>query len=137
MTERSRQTHELMQGLAEPALPAALWERVEAGRKLKMQRRKLGLGVVMLALLALFSAPLLAPMLGGMGGVAPIAPQVVHEPLRSEQDVDAELRALDHALQAAYDRGASDAEVAPMWEARNALLSHPPSRQDHAKTDQT
>ena len=37
--------------------------------------------------------------------------------------VAAQVRALDHALQVAYDRGASDSEVAPLWEARQALLA--------------
>src|SRR5690606_2956841 len=50
----------------------------------------------------------------------------VQEPARAVAD-DIELReqlhALDRALQAAYDRGASDAEVEPMWEARDALLA--------------
>ena len=36
------------------------------------------------------------------------------------------------ALQAAYDRGASDNEVAPMWEARHALLAGTASARGHA-----
>lgn len=40
-------------------------------------------------------------------------------PIESE----AELRAIETALQAAYDRGGADAEIAPLWQARNDLLS--------------
>lgn len=32
-----------------------------------------------------------------------------------------ELRAIDRALQAAYERGAADAEIAPLWSRRDAL----------------
>ena len=136
MTEPSRQPHRYMRDLPEPALPDTVWQRVEAGRRLRMQRRKFGLGAVATALLAALSTPLFMGMLGG-GDPLPVAHRVAHEPLRSEQDLQAELRALDHALQVAYERGASDAEVAPMWVARNALLSRPHSRQSRSKNDQT
>lgn len=136
MTEPSRQARQHMRDLPEPALPDTVWQRVEAGRRLRMQQRKFGLVGVAMALLAALSTPVFMGMLGG-GDPLPVAHRVVHEPSRSEQDLEAELRALDHALQVAYERGASDAEVAPMWVARNALLSHPHSRQTRAKNDQT
>ena len=59
------------------------------------------------------------------------------QPVRSEQDVSAELRAIDRALQAAYDRGASDAEIAPMWVARNLLLADSTPRLAKPKTNRT
>ena len=39
----------------------------------------------------------------------------------AEQRVELELRALDRELQAAYDRGASDRELARLWAHRSAL----------------
>ncbi|MDR6839967.1 hypothetical protein [Pseudoxanthomonas sacheonensis] len=116
MIEPSTQLRERLHALPEIALPDTLWQRVEAGRKRKIRRRKLGGGVAALMLAVAMAAPLLAPILTG-----------THS-MRSEQgivqhDVDAELRALDQALQAAYDRGASDAEIAPMWVTRDALLA--------------
>lgn len=39
----------------------------------------------------------------------------------TEQRVELELRAVDRELQAAYDRGASDRELARLWAHRSAL----------------
>jgi hypothetical protein len=67
------------------------------------------------------ATPLLGPMF--VGADRTLGEPVAAQPAaRGKHDVQAELRALDHALQAAYDRGASDAEIAPMWVARDALL---------------
>ena len=115
------QVHEQLHALPEVPLPDALWRRVDAKRRQKLQRRKLGTGIAALALAAVMAAPLLIPMFAGADR-APNERIAAHLPMRGERDAQAELRALDHALQAAYDRGASDAEIAPMWVARDALL---------------
>lgn len=113
--------HEQLRDLPEIPLPDGLWKRVDAKRRQKLQRRKLSAGIAALALAAVMATPLLTPMFGGADRVS--GEQIAaHSSLRGEHDVRAELRALDHALQAAYDRGASDAEIAPMWVARDALL---------------
>ena len=116
------QVHEQLHALPEVPLPDALWRRVDAKRRQKLRRRKLGVGIAALALAAVMSAPLLIPMFAAADR-APNERIAAHLPMRGERDVQAELRALDHALQAAYDRGASDAEIAPMWVARDALLA--------------
>lgn len=121
MTEPTR-VHEQLHALPEIPLPDALWRRVDAKRRQKLRRRKLGVGIVALALATAMATPLLIPMFAGADR-APNERIAVHPPMRVEHDVQAELRALDHALQAAYDRGASDAEIAPMWVARDALLA--------------
>lgn len=121
MTEPTR-VHEQLHALPEIPLPDALWRRVDAKRRQKLRRRKLGVGIVALALATAMATPLLIPMFAGADR-APNERIAVHPPMRAEHDVQAELRALDHALQAAYDRGASDAEIAPMWVARDALLA--------------
>ncbi len=113
--------HEQLRDLPEIPLPDGLWQRVDAKRRQKLQRRKLSAGIAALALAAVMATPLLTPMFAGADRVS--GEQIAaHSSLRGEHDVQAELRALDHALQAAYDRGASDAEIAPMWVARDALL---------------
>lgn len=120
MIEPTR-VREQLHALPEIPLPDALWRRVDAKRRQKLRRRKLGVGIATLALAAVMATPLLIPMFVGADR-APNERIAAHLPIRGERDVQAELRALDHALQAAYDRGASDAEIAPMWVARDALL---------------
>lgn len=123
MIEPSTELRQRLRALPEIALPDTLWPRVEAGRRRKIRRRKLGGGIAALALLAVLAAPVLSPMLTGtqttQGGERGIAQQSAD----GGQDLQAELRALDQALQTAYDRGASDAEIAPMWVARDALFT--------------
>ena len=122
MTEPCTQLRQELHALAEIPLPEALWQRVEAGRRQKMRRRKLGAGIASLALVAVMATPLLVPLLtdadAGRG-----KPLVADQPANGQRDIQADLHVLDQALQAAYDRGASDAEVAPMWVAREALLA--------------
>jgi hypothetical protein len=118
MIEPTR-VHEQLHALPEIPLPDALWRRVDAKRRQKLQRRKLGAGIAALALVAVIAAPLLAPMFAGADRTP--GEQIAARPA-VQHNAQAELRALDRALQAAYDRGASDAEIAPMWVARDALL---------------
>lgn len=114
MIEPSTELRERLHALPEIALPDTLWQRVEVGRKRKIRRRKLGGGIAALMLAVAMMVPLLAPigtpLMQGEQGIV-------------QHDVQAELRALDQALQAAYNRGASDAEIAPMWVARDALVA--------------
>ncbi len=128
MIELSTELRERLNALPEIALPDRLWRRVEAGRKRKIRRRKLGGGIAALMLVGVMAAPLLSPMLTGtqatQGDEQGIAQQSTDGgQANSGQDPQAELRALDQALQAAYDRGASDAEIAPMWVTRDALFA--------------
>lgn len=132
MTEPSTRVQDELHSLPEIPLPDALWQRVEAGRRRKMRRRKTLAGVASLALVAVMAVPLLVPMLvDARRDEAPIA----HQPADGQHDIQADLHALDQALQAAYDRGASDAEVAPMWVAREALLAGIPSTRAASRRD--
>ena len=136
MTEPSTRMREKLQALPEIPLPEALWQHVDSGRRQKLRRRKLGTGIATLALVAVMATPLLAPLFTGTDA-ALNEPLAASEPVRSEQDIHAELRAIDHALQAAYDRGASDAEIAPMWVARNTLLTDSRPRSTKPRTNRT
>lgn len=122
MTEPSLPLREELHALPEIPLSDALWQRVEAGRRQKMRRRKIGAGIATLALAALVATPLLAPLFTDVDAVQG-EPLVAYQPANGQRDIQADLHVLDQALQAAYDRGASDAEIAPMWVAREALLA--------------
>ena len=119
--------------LPEFAPDAALWPRIVAAREAQLRRRWLGGGGLAALAAAVFAAVLLVPH-------APLAPVGVDavaageresrvlegEWLRVAPDArplpSARLRAIDAALQAAYDRGAPEVEVAPLWQRRNEAL---------------
>lgn len=126
MTEPADELRKRLNALPGIPLPDSLWQRVEAGRRQKIRRRKLGGGIATLAIAAVMAVPLLTPMFTdapAVQGVRGIAQEPTGGgPADGRSDTRAELRALDQALQAAYDRGASDAEIAPMWVTRETLL---------------
>ena len=114
--------------------PPQLWERIEQahGRRLR-QRRIVRWGGAMAACLALAAVLALAPL-----GHAPQPDPLVHVEQRSHEleqiyaglappstplESEMELRAVELALQQAYDRGAAAAELLPLWQQRNELLS--------------
>lgn len=108
--------HRLLESMPEPPPPDTLWPRLREQRRRQVRRRRLAGGLASTALVAVllvagWPQPPAAP---GTGGAAPAVARI---------DRDEQVRALDHALQAAYDRGASDQEVAPLWDARAALLA--------------
>jgi hypothetical protein len=134
MTEPSIPVRQELHDLPEVPLPDALWLRVDGGRRQKMRQRKLFAGIASLALVAVMATPLLGQLLAD-ADAGRSEPFAAYQPADGKRDIQADLHALDQALQAAYDRGASDAEVAPMWVAREALLAgiqstHAASRRD-------
>ena len=122
MVGHSTRVREQLDALPDIPLPDTLWQRVEARRMHKVRRWKWGMGGATLVLVALMATPLLTPVFTGTG-MERGRSAVALKPTPALRDIQAEVRALDHALQAAYDRGASDAEIAPMWVARHALLA--------------
>lgn len=122
MAGNSTRVREQLDALPDIPLPDTLWQRVEARRMHKVRRWKWGMGGATLVLAALMATPLLAPLFTG-SGMEQDKSAVALKPTPALRDIQAEVRALDHALQTAYDRGASDAEIAPMWVARHALLA--------------
>lgn len=110
-----------------PPVPPAphLWPRLQQARQHRVGRLKLLAG----SAAALLLGVALLPMLGDMANrparpsLAASAPEAAAAPLPVlDQDTVEQIRALDRALQAAYDEGASDAEMEPIWKARRALL---------------
>lgn len=108
------------------APPDALWPRLRAGQRQAVLRRRVLHGA---------SASALALLL-----VAVVPWPGLHAPVDAPQGVAAtdgelirdQIVTIDRALQVAYARGASDAEVEPMWQARNVLATRIATRVDAA-----
>jgi hypothetical protein len=106
--------------LQEPAPSAGLWKRIDTRRRQRRMRRIVAVAAA--ASLAGFVA--LGALLSG-----PVAPPsaVPSEEVAVNTDVEpaglADVRALDRQLQAAYERGANEATVQPLWEARNRAVA--------------
>jgi hypothetical protein len=121
--------HDLRDALArlgDPPPPPGLDARIWNTRQRRL-RRSLGLGGFAVAAVLVATTLVLQPRPGAdspaTGSVAargtPVSPRA--------EDVRDDIRAIDHALQAAYARNASDDEVAPLWKARRELLLRLPS----------
>ena len=119
----SSEVHENLRRLPEADLPDSLWSRVESGRKKQVIRRRFGMGIASLALVSALSLPVIFPLLTGSNDTMYADRTAMHPPARSVEEIQADVQAVDRALQAAYDRGADDAEIAPMWVIRDALLA--------------
>jgi ferric-dicitrate binding protein FerR (iron transport regulator) len=101
----------------------ALWARVVAGRRRQIRRRRIAAGVAGAAVMMAFA--LLLPWAGPASDPAEDQmASVVTMP--GNPDVAADVRAIDHALQVAYRRGASDDELAPLWNTRQQILARVP-----------
>ena len=127
MDDSGRQVKAYLAGLQAPPLPDGLWQRVEAARRRRMAAR-LGVaascaGAVGVLTLVLFQASVLpgrqAAPPARVADAAPAAAPAV----AAEENIHRSVQAIDRALQVAYDRQATDDEVAPLWQARKELLS--------------
>lgn len=117
--------------------PAHLWVRIEAEHQRRRQRRRVTQwGTSIAAVLALAAVLLLVPeQSAGPGGSSPLAllesrSQELEQMYASLSqsaaalDNEAELRAVEVALQQAYDRGAAADELMPLWQQRNEVLTN-------------
>lgn len=113
-----------LEALPEPALPDALWARVSRARRRQRARRQLVLGSGAAVALAVLVLPFQLPPPGGPPPVADTVASTGAAPSRAPVAPEdaAGLRALDRELQAAYRRGSDAAEIAQLWQARDALL---------------
>lgn len=113
--------HSRLQALArtpDQVPPDALWQRLRAGQRRAVLRRRLAGGATASALALLLVAVLPWPLAQAPTAPAP-ASVATHDPALIQEQIVS----IDRALQVAYARGASDEEVAPMWQARNALAA--------------
>jgi len=118
-----------LEELHDPPAPEALWPRLRARRRRQLRSRRAITALASTGLAAALFVVLVRP------GTVPAPAIVTRAPsmhASSADDMDARVRAIDRALQAAYDRGASDTEIAPMWEARHALLAGNDTPRGHA-----
>jgi hypothetical protein len=116
--------------------PENLWPRIVAERNRRIAGRRrtlvgaaLAAGIALLAVALPRMAPQPAAVDHGLVELEQRSHSLEHElaalaadnaaPIESE----AELRLIEVALQAAYDRGGAPEEIAPLWHQRNELLS--------------
>ncbi len=104
--------------------PPDLWPRLALARQQRVNRFKTTIGTTAILLLCVA----LLPIAGDIGGRSAPA-QLSIRPATSDTpgaalDADTleQIRALDRALQTAYDEGATDDEIEPLWTARQSLL---------------
>lgn len=127
MDDSGRQVKAYLAGLQAPPLPDGLWQRVAAARRRRMAAR-LGVaascaGAVGVLTLVLFQASVLpGRQAAPPARVADAAPAATPA-AAAEENIHRSVQAIDRALQVAYDRQATDDEVAPLWQARKELLS--------------
>jgi hypothetical protein len=101
--------------LPDPEPAAPLFERIMHSRARRRRQRRLALTAA-LGVLGVLGASM-APLLH-----APDAPPIETTHAEARPGTDVALLLLDRQLQAAYDRGADDSEIAALWEARAHLL---------------
>lgn len=111
----SERLHDLLRDTPEPPPPASLWPQLLERRRRQIRLRRLVTGIASTGV-----ATVLVMVLAWPDRLAQPGPPT--DQAAAGPGLAAQVRALDHALQVAYDRGASDSEVAPLWEARQALL---------------
>lgn len=112
--------------LPPPQLPPALWPRVNAARARRISRRW-GEGFATAALLALAIGLAWRPSVDAPAA----AQQALSRATRTTPGnlgADMPLATLDLEIQRAYNRGATDAEIALLLSARSALVRDPSTK---------
>lgn len=108
-----------LRALPDPAAPAGLRERVLAAHG----HRRLAIHGATGIAAAVVSVALILPVLPSVEQAPPSARRAAPPAAAHGHAATARLRAIDRALQAAYERGASDDEIAPLWRVRESLVS--------------
>lgn len=103
---------EHLRALPDAPLPETLWPRLQQRQRERVIRRRR----------AATGAGLVAVVLGVALSLSSMTPLHVPFPNPANPPV-ARLQAVDRALQTAYANGASDEELAPLWDMRERLLS--------------
>ncbi|MBB1060257.1 hypothetical protein [Marilutibacter spongiae] len=114
-----------LQALPEPLPPASLESRLRASQARRSRVLRIGASVLALGLVAVIALPGYdgSRLDGATDASTTRIAAAGHGAGRAAGDAThLKLQAIDRALQTAYARGASDAEVAPLWEARSRLV---------------
>lgn len=106
--------------LPQVAPPPSLGERIGRAHRSRLRRLRTGAVATAMAVACITIVPAL------QREPAPTTPDVASTPAIDREKL-ADVRALDRALQTAYERNASDDEIAPLWAARASLLGRPAS----------
>jgi hypothetical protein len=136
MAEQELTLHEIVQRLphVETAhVGADLWPRIAASHLQRQRRRRVqrltGLGIAAVAVFALaLAVPTWlmksSPAVDWQARAQALEVQLNALAARSDNNgvVDTELARIDAALQSAYDRGAANNELVPLWKQRSDLL---------------
>lgn len=120
--------------LPTPPLPDDLWPRLLARRERNRNRLRWAAagGVALLACLLLVTPPITAPPGHPSADAIATAPGLPAAsmspaptpPVPADPAPSDAIAAIDRALQIAYSRGATDADVAPLWEIRRHLAAN-------------
>ncbi|GAB3506945.1 hypothetical protein [Pseudoxanthomonas daejeonensis] len=121
--------HDALLQLHEPPAPESLWPRLKTLRRRQVRRRRMAAALastgLVAALFMVLPRPDMAPEHPAFAPLAATGPAI-------DDGVDPQVHAIDRALQVAYENGASDLELAPMWEARHALIAQRQASRSHA-----
>jgi hypothetical protein len=121
MNHDEQDLRDVLARLGDPPPPPGLDARIWNARQRRI-RRSFGIAgtaaacVLLVAILAQQSRP------GTDSSTAASVAAQVSPASTRDDDVIADIRAIDHALQLAYTHNASEDEVAPLWKARRELL---------------
>jgi len=118
MTTPGQRLRKRFTALPQVTPPPSLGERIGRAHRSRLRRLRAGAIAAALAVACVAIVPALQrePMRATPGVAS--TPAIDREKL-------ADVRALDRALQTAYERNASDDEIAPLWAARARLLGRP------------
>ena len=114
--------HTRFESLPHPPLPPELWPRLAQRRQRQLATRRAGTALA-LALLVVGPLGLMwrAQQAPSWPSTLPAAGVTGMAAQGAESNT---VSVIDHALQNAYARGASDEEIAPLWEARRRLAGN-------------
>lgn len=99
-------------------MPDLVWSRIERTLARRMRLRAAAMAAVLAAVAAV-------PFLLAPPPPTQTAPKMADAAVADEAAAES-LRALDRELQAAYDRNASNAEIALLWQVRRAMAGGDP-----------
>lgn len=120
MNHDEQELRDVLARLGDPPPPPGLDARIWAMRQRRIQR-VFGISGIAAAGVLVAVTLALQPRPDPRSPAEPVVARAAPATPRAD-DVIADIRAIDHALQLAYTHNASEDEVAPLWKARRELL---------------